>query len=158
MVTGGFPTLALGLDPPNPSVMEQKPRRRDEHIFHGISDQIIMAGAIAAAATSVAFVVGLGSCVEKARTMAFTTAVLFELFFVYNCRSPRQSVFNGMFKNRALLASVGLSLVLQLAVIYVPVLQRLLKTAPLGIGDWMVVLPLSLLALFPLLGNFWSKD
>ena len=45
-----------------------------------------------------------------ARTMAFTTLMLFQLFNVYNCRSRRRSAFNGFFENRWLIAAVALSL------------------------------------------------
>ena len=45
-----------------------------------------------------------------ARTMAFTTLMMFQLFNVYNCRSSWRSAFSGLFDNKWLLAAVALSL------------------------------------------------
>ena len=42
-----------------------------------------------------------------ARTMAFTTLMMFQLFNVFNCRSAWRSAFSGLFENRWLLAAVG---------------------------------------------------
>ena len=56
-----------------------------------------------------------------ARTMAFTTLMLFQLFNVFNCRSTWRSAFDGFFENKWLIAAVALSLFTQLLVVYVPV-------------------------------------
>ena len=63
-----------------------------------------------------------------AQTMAFTTLVLFQLFNVFNARSDERSAFQGLFSNRWLWGAVVLSLVLQVAVIYVPFLQQAFST------------------------------
>ncbi len=158
LVTDGFPALALGMDPPDPHVMREKPRPKEESVFHGMLHTILLAAAIAAIASLVGFWFGLTEGVEKARTIAFTISVLFELGFVFNCRSVRQSVFNGGFlSNRWLLASVLLGVGLQLCVIYVPFLQPLFGTAPLSAVDWAVVLGASSLGMVPLLGNMWRR-
>lgn len=158
LVTDGFPALALGLDPPDPEVMKNKPRPKKESVFYGILDPIIMAGAISAAATFIIFAYGLGTGIDKARTLAFTSSVFFELLFVFNCRAKHMSLFTGFFKNKYLWGAIGLSIALQLAVIYHPFLQTLFKTVPLGLMDWVWVLGLSLFALLPFLGDFWHRD
>ena len=53
-----------------------------------------------------------------AQTMAFTTLMLFQLFNVFNARSDETSAFDGPFSNRWLWAAIGLSLALQVAVVY----------------------------------------
>jgi magnesium-transporting ATPase (P-type) len=58
-----------------------------------------------------------------ARTMAFTTLMMFQLFNVYNCRSTWRSAFSGFFENKWLIAAVTLSLFTHVLVIYVPFLQ-----------------------------------
>ncbi len=158
LITDGFPALALGMDPPDPDVMKDKPRLKEESVFHGILPVIIMAGGLAAISSLIGFWYGLPDGIEKARTMAFTISVLFELGFVFNCRSAHQSVFNGGFlSNKWLLAAVGLGLVLQLSVIYIPFLQVMFGTAPLGAVDWVIVLVAASLGMVPLLGNMWRK-
>lgn len=70
-----------------------------------------------------------------ARTGAFTTLVLAQLF-TFNARSDTESAFVHIFANRWLLAAVGLSLALQVAVVYVPALNRSFGTGPMAVGDW----------------------
>ena len=63
-----------------------------------------------------------------AQTMAFNTLVFFSLFNLFNARSDEDSAFRGMFGNKWLWAAVGLSLLLQLAVVYIPFLQKAFTT------------------------------
>jgi Ca2+-transporting ATPase len=62
--------------------------------------------------------------------------MLFQLFNVVNARSDDQSAFVGLFTNGWLWAAMGLSLVLQFVVVYVPVLQQAFGTVGLGLRDW----------------------
>jgi Ca2+-transporting ATPase len=71
-----------------------------------------------------------------ARTMLFTTLVLFQLFNVFNARSDEQSAFPTMLRNRWLWWSLALSLALHTLVIYVPFLQSAFQTVPLSSADW----------------------
>jgi Ca2+-transporting ATPase len=73
-----------------------------------------------------------------ARTMAFTTLMMFQLFNVYNCRSAWRSAFDGFFKNKWLIAAVSASLLMHVLVIYVPFLQAAFHTAPLSLNDWLI--------------------
>jgi P-type Ca2+ transporter type 2C len=82
------------------------------------------------------FVNGSGD-MPYAQTMAFTTLMLFQMFNVFNARSDEQSAFYQLFTNRWLWAAVGASLVLQVAVVYVPFLQRAFGTVALSAADWM---------------------
>jgi len=72
------------------------------------------------------------------QTMAFTTLVLFQLFNVFNARSDERSAFDGLFVNVWLWIAVGLSLLLQAAVLYIPVLQEAFSTTSLSAGDWLI--------------------
>ena len=73
-----------------------------------------------------------------ARTMAFTTLMMFQLFNVYNCRSSWRSGLSGFFENKWLLAAVALSLFMHMLVIYVPVLRTAFHTVPLTLNDWLI--------------------
>jgi Ca2+-transporting ATPase len=78
-----------------------------------------------------------------ARTMAFTTLVMFQLFDVYNCRSRRRSAFSGFFESKWLLAAIVFSLGTHALVIYLPVLQTAFHTVPLSLTDWLVAVAVS---------------
>jgi Ca2+-transporting ATPase len=81
-------------------------------------------------------IVGSGN-MRYAQTMAFTTLMMFQLFNVFNSRSDEESAFIGLFRNRWVWAAVGLSLLLHVAVIYVPFLQNAFSTMSLGLSDWL---------------------
>jgi magnesium-transporting ATPase (P-type) len=70
------------------------------------------------------------------RTLAFTTLVFCQLFNVFNSRSDYASAFSHLFTNKLLWGAVALSVLLQVAVIYVPFLNTAFDTAPMALADW----------------------
>jgi Ca2+-transporting ATPase len=78
-----------------------------------------------------------------ARTMAFTTLMMYQLFDVYNCRSRRCSAFNGLFDNKWLPVAIALALGTHILVIYVPLLQTAFHTVPLSLQDWATAVTVS---------------
>jgi Ca2+-transporting ATPase len=146
LATDGAPALALGVDPPDPDIMDRPPRSRDEGVITGrMWLGIFCVGAIMAAGTLAVLDASLpGGLIEGrgdlryAQTMAFTTLVMFQLFNVLNSRSDEQSAFRGLFRNRWLWVAMGLALTLQAAVIYAPALQRAFSTTSLAWQDWLL--------------------
>jgi Ca2+-transporting ATPase len=69
--------------------------------------------------------------------MAFTTLMIFQLFNVFNARSDERSAFAGLFSNAWLWASIGLALLLQMAVVHHPLLQQAFSTVDLTLRDWL---------------------
>jgi Ca2+-transporting ATPase len=145
LVSDGAPALALGVDPADPSVMNEPPRAGDEGaITNRMWAGILFVGAIVAVGTLLmldwslpgGLIEGTGD-MRYAQTMAFTTLLFFSLFTVFNARSDDRSAFVGMLSNKWLWGAVALSLVLQVAVIYVPFLQRAFSTVSLSAGDWL---------------------
>jgi Ca2+-transporting ATPase len=145
MVTDGAPALALGIDPPEPGLMDAAPRPRREGVVTGrMWLGIFTVGGMMAAGTLFildaslpgGLVAGSGG-IRHAQTMAFTTLTLGQLFNVFNARSDDRSALGGLFSNLWLWAAVGLSLALQVAVLYVPVLQRAFSTEALTATDWL---------------------
>jgi Ca2+-transporting ATPase len=145
LVTDGAPALALGLDPADEGIMEAPPRPRGEGVltasmWRGIFVVgIIMAGGtllVLDASLPGGFVEGNGT-MRFAQTMAFTTLMMFQLFNVFNARSDSTSAFAHPFDNLWLWGAVALSLLLHLAVIYVPFLQQAFSTTPLAPVDWL---------------------
>jgi Ca2+-transporting ATPase len=82
-----------------------------------------------------------------ARTMAFTTLMMFQLFNALNCRSAWRSAFSGFFENKWLLLAIALSVLSQLAVVYVPVMQEAFRAVPLTLRDWAVAVGVGLVLL-----------
>jgi Ca2+-transporting ATPase len=154
LITDGPPALALGIDPKDHDVMMRQPRRRGSGVLL-TEDWIRLAcvGLLMTAGTLVVldayypgglftlFATGATPNVAdetRARTLAFTTLMLFQLFDVYNCRSRRRSAFDGLFENKWLIVAVAFSLFTHMLVIYVPVLQSAFHTVALSAFDWLV--------------------
>ena len=144
LVTDGAPALALGLDPADDNVMQQQPRPQGSGVItKPMWVGIALVGVIMAVGTLFildfslpgGFIAGAGA-MDYARTMAFTTLVLFQLFNVLNARSDSRSAFRRLFDNPWLWGALTFSLGLQFAVIYLPFLQRAFDTVALSLTDW----------------------
>ena len=144
LVTDGPPALALGVDPADEGIMRQPPRAPGEGVLTGrMWLGIVFVGIVMAAGTLYAldasmpggFFEGRGD-LSYGQTIAFTTLMLFQVFNVVNARSDEQSAFVHLFTNGWLWAALVVSVALQVAVVYVPILQRAFGTVPLSPGDW----------------------
>jgi magnesium-transporting ATPase (P-type) len=93
-------------------------------------------------------IVGNSGDIVEARTMAFTTLVLAQLFNALNARSDQVSAFHHLFTNRLLWAALGLSVTLQVAVVHVPFLNDAFDTTPLDAADWMICVALASVVLW----------
>jgi Ca2+-transporting ATPase len=82
-----------------------------------------------------------GASMEYARTVTTTVFVVLESAYLLNCRSlvkPLSAV--GYFTNLWVYAGIGLMLVFQLALVYVPLMNNLFQTEPLSLMSWMRIL------------------
>jgi Ca2+-transporting ATPase len=145
LVTDGAPALALGVDPVDEDVMTRPPRPTGEKVITPrMWRGILQVGLVAAAGTLFVldaslpggFIEGTGT-LQYAQTMAFTTLVFFSLFTVFCARSDERSGFVGLFSNHWLWGAVAASILLQIAVVYVPVLQQAFSTVSLSVADWL---------------------
>jgi Ca2+-transporting ATPase len=156
LVTDGLPALALGVEPPEPGIMDRPPRDPREPIINremwiGIGVQSVLI----TAATLSAFALGLfwfpgpvdAGKITAAQTFAFTTLVLSELFRAFTSRSERVALWRlGLLSNRTMLLAFASSLAIILAIIYVPILDPVFHTTFLDLGHWALILPLALVA------------
>ncbi|OUM96516.1 MAG: calcium-translocating P-type ATPase, SERCA-type [Firmicutes bacterium ZCTH02-B6] len=143
LVTDGLPAIALGMTKPDEDIMRRPPRSPKEGVFsRGLHWKILGRGLLIAACTLAVFVIGLrGPGGEShARTLAFTVLVLAQLVYAFQCQSEHHSVFEvGFTRNPPLVAAVATSLAMHVAVLYVPLLQRVFGLVPLDPGDWLLV-------------------
>ncbi len=141
LATDGLPALALGIDPPARGLMRRPPRDPKLSIFSGLRHWI---GGIALLMSSVMvllFAYSLSSVgVSEARSVLFAAIIVFELSFVFSCRSEVQTVFQlGITGNRYLVAAVLWELVLMLLIMYTPSVAVLFRIVPLNLADWVSV-------------------
>ncbi len=147
LITDGAPALALGTEKGDPDIMRQPPRQPSEPIINrfmqiGIAVQTLFITAV----TLSAYLIGLRlhpDQPEFAETMAFVTISFSELLRAYTARSEIYPLLKiGLFNNRNMNLAFISSLTLLLLVVYVPFLQPIFNTTPLGWQQWEVVLPL----------------
>lgn len=146
LVTDGAPALALGVDPAEQGVMDRPPRPRDEGVITWkMWTGIVFVGVVMATGTLLVLDAALpGGLIEGtgnmryAQTMAFTTLMMFQIFNVFNARSDDHSALSGLFHNQWLWMAIGLSVLLQFAVVYVPFLQNAFSTTGLSVTDWLI--------------------
>ncbi|MDI6735794.1 MAG: calcium-translocating P-type ATPase, SERCA-type [bacterium] len=144
LMTDGLPALALGIDPPDIGLMKRKPRRKDDNIL-STKRFVWMLGIGLIMMISTLGIFHLykpGENLDYARTIAFTTLMMLQMFNVMNCRSGYTSVFRGFFSNLWLLSAIVISITLQLLVIYTP-LSGIFHTMPITLIDWGYILLVS---------------
>ncbi len=151
LATDGSPAIALSMEPSEPDIMRRKPRNPNETIFFGVKKWLIPIPIILATVTLFLFwntlnVNGWDSeyGIAKARTMAFTLSVFFELFFAFSCRSFRHNVHKlGFLSNKLLIYSLLGEISLIIFIVNYPLMQEIFDLVPLAFSDWIIVLLLA---------------
>ncbi|HSV72213.1 MAG TPA: HAD-IC family P-type ATPase [Chthonomonadales bacterium] len=152
--------LPLAFEHKEPDVMDRPPRSPREPVLSRfvLARTVLVAVMMASAAlalflweynTALAAGVALDDALAKAQTMAVTTVTMFQIFYLFNCRSLRDSVLRiGLFSNPVVYLGVGTVLLLHMAFVYAPVMNRVFGTTPITVTDLgfatlvsMVVLP-----------------
>ncbi len=145
LITDSGPALAMGVDPAIGDPMAHPPRRPGERVIDArMWASVLGIGAVMAAATLLtldAFLPGGWIDGERdlanARTAAFTTLVLAQLFNCLNARSASASAFRHLFVNRWLWASIAVSVLLQVACVQMPWMNAAFGTVPLSLAQWL---------------------
>jgi Ca2+-transporting ATPase len=144
LVTDSLPALALTAERAEPDVMRRRPRPPAESIIAGgLWQHAVWVGLLIAGCSLLAQAYAIGSGVEQWRTMVFTVLTCAQMAHVLAIRSGIVPAWRGFFANRWLLGAVGLTLALQLAIIYVPALNLVFSTAPLTARELAVCAGLS---------------
>ncbi len=149
LITDGAPALALGMEAGDPDIMDRPPRPPAEPVINKPMRVRIGIQTIAiAGVTLTAYLLGIQlypGVPEEAKTMAFVTLSFSELLRAFTARSENYPLLRvGIFSNRWMVVAVLTSLMLLVGVIYLPFLQPVFNTVPLGWLEWEIVLPLLL--------------
>ena len=124
LITDSLPAIALGMEPIEAGVMDEKPRPKKEGLFaNGLGLRVVLQGVMFGILSLIAYRVGesvMGS-VEGGQTMAFTVLALSQIVQAYNMRSDRSLFKIGVFGNKTLNKAALLSVVLMILVLFTPV-------------------------------------
>ncbi|MEO7774165.1 MAG: cation-translocating P-type ATPase [Steroidobacteraceae bacterium] len=151
LITDTGPALALGLDPPAADLMDRKPRRLGDRVIDArMWVDVMQVGSVTAAAALLTMDFYLpggllegGGDFTTARTAGFTTLVFASLFTCLHARSHVASAFTQLFDNAWLWGAIGLSALLQVAVVNLGFLNIAFGTSPLAGTQWAVCIALA---------------
>lgn len=145
LVTDGLPGLALAAEPAERDVMQRPPRPPRESLFaRGMWQHIVWVGLLIGALAIGTQAWAISADKDHWQSMVFTVLTLSQMAHVLAIRSERDSLLRlGLGSNRPLLFAVLLSVVLQLAVLYVPALYPIFKTGPLTAGELLLCVAIS---------------
>jgi P-type Ca2+ transporter type 2C len=143
LVTEGLITVNLVMEPAEGDEMRSPPVPRSEPLVpRTMMWRLILMTTTITAVSLGWFLVRTRAGLPAAQvaTETFTLITICEWYNVLNCRSERQSAFGlGLLRNPFLLGGIAAGALLQLLVVYVPVLNGVFKTVPLGVRDALLL-------------------
>ena len=153
LVTDSLPALALGMEPVEHAVMQEKPRSAKEPLFNkAFSIRLAWQGVLVGLVTLGAYYLGEYILSDpsladaSANTMAFATLTICQLFHAFDVRSEKQSIFHiGVLSNPSMNKAFVVGVVMQLAVLLIPPLMTVFHVCAMTPVMWLCVLGLSLL-------------
>lgn len=151
LVTDSLPAIALGLDPADKDIMKRKPTQNSKNIFtKSMWADIFLEGALIGALAIFAYSVGMVwfDCQPDAtigRTMAFSVLGISQLLHAFNMRSEKSIFKISLFKNGFLVFALLLGIILQFAIVSLPIFNDIFRTVPLTSQQWLICAGLSVL-------------
>jgi len=159
LVTDGLPGLALAAEKEEKDVMQRPPRGTNESLFaHGMAYHIAWVGLLMAGVTLGTQAFATHHDISRWQTMVFTVLSLAQLGHVMAIRSEKEFLLKqGLFSNLPLLITVFLTFLLQVAVIYLPFANEILKTAPLNLKELLFCIGISAIVFHAVELEKWVK-
>ena len=164
LVTDSLPAIALGMEPVEKDIMNNKPRAKDEDIFAGgLGVRVVLQGIMFAIITLVGFRLGETAMgIEAGQTMAFMILSLSQIVQSFNMRSNHSLFKIGPFTNKKLNGAAALSLLLVLIILFTPLRVAfgldLLPAYMYLIALGLITVPLVVMELSKLLGLISHKN
>jgi len=142
--------LMLAFEPKEEGIMLRAPRDPGQPLLtRALMERILLVSLLLVGGSWWVFHAELdrGAGLEEARTAALNLFVLVEAFYLFSCRSLTRSVWRiGWFSNRWVVGGVTVQALGQLAITYLPPMNSLFDTAPIGVEVWLRILAVALLA------------
>jgi Ca2+-transporting ATPase len=152
LVTGVALAIPLAFEAPEHDVMMRRPRPRGQPLFTPRLALRCTAVGLAMAIGAVTLFLDayygeivaphapprVDAALRKAQTLVTTTIVLFQVFYLVQCRSLRSSSLTiNPFSNPSIYVGIGITLIMQLAFVYLPPMNVVFSSAPLSFRDWL---------------------
>jgi Ca2+-transporting ATPase len=144
-VTDGFLDVALAMEPKEEGLLRGNFERSKKYLVDKLMIQRMFVMAIPMMIGTLFIFSGyMENDLAKAMTMTLTTLAVFQWFNAWNCRHSSKSIFTlNPFSNKFLLGATSIVIFLQLLAVYNPLMQKLLRTVPLELSDWLIIIPVA---------------
>ncbi len=141
LLTDSLPAIALGMEPHTESVMNEKPRPKNQSVLtKKIMKNVCIDGFIIAVATIAAFYAGLRTNADTASTMAFATLCFSRLLHGFSCKSDKTVIFSRkVFNNKMLIKAFGIGAVLLAAVLLIPIAASIFAAETLTVMQYATI-------------------
>lgn len=162
MTTAVLLGLTLAFEPREPGIMTRPPRRPGAPILNkAMIFRILQVGLLLLFGSFGLFEWALrqGASIAEARTIAVNVFAVGQSFYLLNCRSLRLSIFQlGLRSNPLIWVGIAAMMAVQLLFTYLPLMNRLFHTAPIGISDWARILVVGI-AIYAIIGveKAWKR-
>lgn len=142
--------LMLAFEPKEPGIMTRRPRDPDEPLLTGaLITRILLVSALLVGGSwwLFAWERSAGADLAEARTAALNLFVVVAAFYLFSCRSLTRSAWRiGLFTNRWIIVGATVQGVAQLALTYLPPMNAVFGTQPIGVDTWLRILAIATLA------------
>lgn len=160
VVADGLPGFALGREPAEAGIMDEKPIPHDEGIFaRGLWQKIGLNAAVFTVVTLIGFYIGAfvehisyftPPSLEVGQTVAFLVLAYSSILHVFNVRSSKSMFKVDLATNKSLAQMAWLALGITTAIALIPQTQELFYLVPISMNHWIIAI---LLSIVPLIVN-----
>ena len=149
-VTDGFLDVALAMEPNEEGLLRGNFERPKKYLIDKLMIQRMFLMALPMMIGTLFIFKGyFETDITKAWTISLTTLAVFQWFNAWNCRHESKSIFQmNPFANKFLVGATLITISLQLLVIYNPLMQKFLRTAPLELSEWLIIIPIAASIIF----------
>ena len=145
LVTDGFLDVALAMEPKEEGLLKENFERPKKYLIDKLMVWRMVTMSVPMMVGTIFLFRGYFEMdITKAWTISLTTLAVFQWFNAWNCRHESKSIFQmNPFSNKFLVGATLTIVFLQLLAVYNPFMQKLLHTAPLGLSEWLVIVPIA---------------
>lgn len=149
LIEDGLPDMALAFEPKENDLMQQKPQKLSAPLLNkemrniifviGLITDLILLGVFF-------FFLHQNYDLDYLRTMIFAILAIDSISYVFCCKSLRKNIWQiNLFNNKFLLGAWLFGVLALMAAIYFPPLNMLLKTTPLYLDSWKIIIGMGLI-------------
>lgn len=144
-VTDGFLDVALAMEPKEEGLLRGYFERPKKYLIDNLmAKRMFLMAVPMMVGTILLFKEYFAEDMTKALTVSLTTLAVFQWFNAWNCRSEEKSIFQtNPFSNKFLFGAIIAVILLQLSAVYLPFMQKVLRTAPLDFSDWVKIIAIA---------------